>query len=184
MYTRLSDPAVQEKLRATNIRLNSMLRTSIVPTIIRGGFRENVIPAEAEATLDVRALPDENPAEFLEKVKAVVNDPAVAVRFSQQNTRPAGPDARLDSEAYKALEAAATKVYNVPTLPTMSTGATDMAQLRAKGVQCFGIGPAVDLEDGPKGFGMHSDQERLLERELYRFVRFNYEVAVELAGAK
>ena len=45
----------------------------------------------------------------------------------------------------------------------MSTFATDMAQLRAKGMQCYGIGPAVDLEDGPKGFGMHSDQERLLE---------------------
>ena len=35
-------------------------------------------------------------------------------------------------------------------------------------MQCYGIGPAVDLEDGPKGFGMHSDQERLLETELYR----------------
>ena len=50
--------------------------------------------------------------------------------------------------------------------------------------QCFGIGPAIDLEDGPKGFGMHSDQERLLERELYRFVRFNYEVVVDLARAR
>ena len=58
----------------------------------------------------------------------------------------------------------------------MSTGATDMAPLRARGVQCFGIGAAIDMEDGPKGFGMHSDQERLLESELYRFVRYNYEV--------
>jgi len=72
----------------------------------------------------------------------------------------------------------------VTTLPTMSTFATDMAQLRAKGIQCFGIGPATDLEDGPKGFGMHSDQERLLESELYRFVRFNYEVVVDLARAR
>ena len=77
-----------------------------------------------------------------------------------------------------------TRIYNVPTLPTMSTFATDMAQLRAKGMQCYGIGPAVDLEDGPKGFGMHSDQERLLESELYRFVRFNYEVVAELARGR
>ena len=66
----------------------------------------------------------------------------------------------------------------------MSTGATDMAPLRARGVQCFGIGAAIDMEDGPKGFGMHSDQERLLESELYRFVRYNYEVVVELARRK
>jgi hypothetical protein len=51
-------------------------------------------------------------------------------------------------------------------------------------VQCFGIGPAVDFEDGPKGFGAHSDQERLLESELYRFVRYNYEVVMDLARAR
>ena len=61
----------------------------------------------------------------------------------------------------------------------MSTGATDMAYLRAKGIQCYGIGPATDIEDGPKGFGAHSDQERILESELYRFVRFYYDVVLD-----
>ena len=165
-------------------RHSSMLRTSVSPNIFAGGYRSNVIPSEAKATLDVRMLPDENPTEFLEQVRRVANDPGVEVRFAAQNTRPAGPDARLDSEAFKALEAAATRVYNTVTLPTMSTGATDMAQLRAKGVQCFGIGPATDMEDGPKGFGAHSDQERILESELHRFVRFNWEVVTDLARAK
>jgi acetylornithine deacetylase/succinyl-diaminopimelate desuccinylase-like protein len=165
-------------------RHSSMLRTSVSPNIFTGGYRSNVIPSEAKATLDVRALPDENPAKFLEELKRVVNDPAVDVRFTGQNERPAGPDARLDSEAFKALEAAGTKIYAAPTLPVMSTGATDMAQLRARGVQCFGIGPATDFEDPPKGFGAHSDQERLLETELHRFVRFNWEVITAIAGAK
>src|SRR6185503_117068 len=165
-------------------RHSSMLRTSVSPNIFAGGYRSNVIPSEAKATLDVRMLPDEDPVKFLEQVKRVVNDPAVEVRFGNQSTRPAGPDTKLDNDAFKALEAAATKIYSAPTLPTMSTGATDMAQLRARGVQCYGIGPAIDVEDGPKGFGAHSDQERLLESELHRFVRFNYEVVSELARAK
>jgi acetylornithine deacetylase/succinyl-diaminopimelate desuccinylase-like protein len=182
------DPKIQRAaddwLLENEPRHSSMLRTSVSPNIFAGGYRSNVIPSEAKATLDVRALPDENPAKFLEEVKRVVNDPAVDVRFTGQNERPAGPDARLDSEAYKALEAAGTRIYNAPTLPMMSTGATDMAQLRAKGVQCFGIGPAVDFEDAPKGFGAHSDQERLLESELHRFVRFNWDVVTAIAGAK
>ena len=165
-------------------RHSSMLRTSVSPNIFAGGYRSNVIPSEAKATLDVRALPDENPAKFLEQVKQVVNDPAVEVRFTGQNERPAGAEPRLDNEAFKALEAAGTRIYNVITLPTMSTGATDMAQLRAKGVQCFGIGSATDFEDPPKGFGAHSDQERLLESELHRFVRFNWDVVTNLAGAR
>ena len=162
----------------------SMLRTSVSPNIFAGGYRSNVIPSEARATLDVRMLPDEDPARFLEQVKRVIGDPAVEARFPSQNTRPAAAAARIDSEPYKAIEAANRRIYNVPTLPTMSTFATDMAQLRAKGMQCYGIGPAVDLEDGAKGFGMHSDQERLLESELYRFVRFNYEVVIDLGRAR
>ena len=66
----------------------------------------------------------------------------------------------------------------------MSTGATDMAQIRSKGIQCYGIGPALDTEDGPKGFGAHSDQERILESELHRFVRFQYDVVIAIAGTK
>jgi acetylornithine deacetylase/succinyl-diaminopimelate desuccinylase-like protein len=66
----------------------------------------------------------------------------------------------------------------------MATGATDMAYLRTKGIQCYGVGPATDTEDGPKGFGAHSDQERILESELYRFVRFHYEIVETLARKK
>jgi hypothetical protein len=66
----------------------------------------------------------------------------------------------------------------------METAATDMSQVRARGGQCYGIGPAADVEDGPKGYGMHSDQERILEAELHRFVRFSWDVVVELARAR
>jgi acetylornithine deacetylase/succinyl-diaminopimelate desuccinylase-like protein len=66
----------------------------------------------------------------------------------------------------------------------MSTGATDMAYLRGKGMQCYGVGPATDIEDGPKGFGAHSDQERILESELHRFVRFYWDVVIQIARAR
>ena len=181
------DPAVRKTaddwLFENEPRHSSMLRTSASPNIMTGGYRFNVIPSQATATIDVRLLPDENQDAFLEQVKKVVNDPAVEVRYPVAATRPGGMEARLDSEAFKAIEAAMTRVYDTVTIPTMSTGATDMAQLRGKGIQCFGIGPATDFEDGPKGFGAHSDQERLLESELHRFVRFNWDVVTSLARA-
>ena len=161
----------------------SMLRTSLSPTIIQGGYRVNVIPSEAKATIDVRVHPDEDPAKVLDAVKQVVNDPGIEVAWAQRDTRPHG-NSRLNTEAFAAIEAAVTKHYQSMTLPTMSTGATDMAYLRAKGVQCYGIGPATDVEDGPKGFGAHSDQERILESELFRFVRFQWDVVTAIAGAK
>jgi acetylornithine deacetylase/succinyl-diaminopimelate desuccinylase-like protein len=169
--------------RANEPRHASMLRTSVSPNMFSGGYRVNVIPSDATATLDVRMLPDEDPAAFLEQVKRIVNDPAVEVAFTARDVRPNGV-ARLNTEAFAVLEANVTKHYKAITLPTMSTGATDMAYLRAKGVQCYGVGPATDIEDGPKGFGAHSDQERILESELHRFVRFHYDIVADVARRK
>lgn len=58
--------------------------------------------------------------------------------------------------------------------------------LEAEGipVQLFALEDHRPNEDGAKGFGAHSDQERILEAELYRCVRFHYDVVVELARAR
>jgi acetylornithine deacetylase/succinyl-diaminopimelate desuccinylase-like protein len=82
------------------------------------------------------------------------------------------------------LQAQLKAHYGTAVLPMMGTGATDMAQVRSKGIQCYGIGPAIDTEDAGKGFGAHSDQERILESELHRFVRLQYDVVMELARSK
>jgi acetylornithine deacetylase/succinyl-diaminopimelate desuccinylase-like protein len=144
----------------------------------------NVIPSEANATLDVRMLPGEDTAAFITTIRNVIGDTAITVAYAARDVRPTTAIAPLGSEAFRAVESAVTKHYQTVTLPTMSTGATDMAYLRAKGMQCYGIGPATDVEDGPKGFGAHSDQERILETELHRFVRFQWDVVTELAAAR
>jgi acetylornithine deacetylase/succinyl-diaminopimelate desuccinylase-like protein len=175
-------------LRANEPRYASMLRTSVSPNIFQGGYRSNVIPSEAKATLDVRFLPGASYDQFLAEVKRVVADPAIEVVFNgwppTSTGKPrVGGISRIDNGAFAAIESALKRQYSTLVVPTMATGATDMAFLREKGMQCYGIGPATDEEDGPKGFGAHSDQERLLEGELYRFVRFNIDVATALAGA-
>jgi acetylornithine deacetylase/succinyl-diaminopimelate desuccinylase-like protein len=175
--------AADEYFRANEPRHASMLRTSVSPNMFTAGYRINVIPSDASAMLDVRMLPDEDPGAFLEQMKQVINDPTIEVAFAARDVRPGGTT-RLNTEAFEAIEKNVTKHYSAITLPTMSTGATDMAYLRARGMQCYGVGPATDIEDGPKGFGAHSDQERILESELHRFVRFHYDIVVDLAGRK
>lgn len=172
----------QEYFAENEPRYYSVLRTSISPTIMTGGYRVNVIPSEAEATLDVRALPDEDMARFIEQLRQVIDDPMIEIERAPGLSRPGAPPSSLHTEAFEVIEAAIKRHYGVITLPTMSTGATDMAFLRAKGVQCFGIGPMIDSEDGRKGFGAHSDQERILEAALYKFVHFHCDVVLDLAA--
>jgi hypothetical protein len=98
----------------------------------------------------------------------------------------AGQAATIDWKTidWKAQEAEVLRHYpGAVTLPTMLTGATDMAFLRAKGVQSYGIGPAASDRDRTN-YGAHSDVERLLESSLYSFTRFTWEAVMEVSASK
>jgi acetylornithine deacetylase/succinyl-diaminopimelate desuccinylase-like protein len=177
-------PAAREYLAEHDPSKYSMLHTSISPNVIQGGYQINVIPSEAEASLDIRALPDENIAEFYESMRKVINDPAIEIVPDTRNQRPPAAPSRMDTDAYRAVESAYQTVYGVPSLPVMQTSATDMAFLRAKGMQCYGVGPMVDEEDAPKGFGMHSDQERILEEAVFKHVQFFWNAVTAIAAKK
>lgn len=175
--------AAREYLAENDPGAYSMLHTSISPNMIQGGYQVNVIPSEAQATLDIRALPDEDMSVFTELMRKVINDPAVEIVPQTANQRPIAAPSRIDTEAYRALEAAYHKIYGAPTLPLMATGATDMAFLRAKGIQCYGIGAMTDVEDAPKGYGAHSDQERILVDAAYKHLQFFWEAVTSIAAA-
>jgi len=189
LFTHLEDPGigtlVQETLRRSKSRdhltYNSMVRTSVTPTIIRGGFRNNVIPAEAEATVDIRALPDENLDAFYEELRRVIDDPSIEL-IPQPRYRPIPPPASIQSEMFLALEKAQSVVFpGAITVPEMSTGSNDSAQLLAKGVQAYGVGAPGTSEDAE---GAHGNDERMSVEALGQFVEFVYRAVAEVAAAR
>jgi len=152
-----------------------------VPTMMKAGVGANVIPSVAEATLDIRALPDEDIAKFYAEMGKIIGDPEVKIE-PLPATRPPSPATRLDTEMYRVLERVSKQIYpGVTVLPSMSTGASDKAQLRAKGQQSYGIGPAGTREDFTN-FGAHSDVERLAEGSIYPFVEFVWNAVVQIGG--
>jgi acetylornithine deacetylase/succinyl-diaminopimelate desuccinylase-like protein len=186
LYTHLEDPVlgamVQEKLRHTNIGYNSMLRTSVSPTVIRGGFRFNVIPADATATLDARFLPDEDHEKFVEMLRQVIDDPAIEIALAEPGSRKPGAPSRIDTEMFHALERAQRKLFpEASTLPMMLTGATDSAQLRARGVQAYGVGSMVSDEDSAR---VHGNDERLSIEGIGKFLEYVWWSVIEVAATK
>lgn len=186
-YNGLVDPrktaAIQNYFAEHDLGKYSILRTSISPTMVSGGFRQNVIPSQAEAMLDIRALPDEDMTRFYAEMERVIGDPAVRIVPAAPG-RPSAPPSRLDTEMFRALEAAQRRLYpNAITIPGMVTGATDLAQLRAKGVQAYGIGPRFDEAEFTE-HGWHSDVERLSEDSLHELVRFLWHAVLNVAASQ
>lgn len=187
-YRDLFDPKkrseVERYFAEHDLAHNSMIRTSISPTILKAGFRGNVIPSEAEANLDIRALPDEDDEAFVARLREVINDPHVEI-VRQSGARAPAPPSRLNTEMFRALETAQRKVYpGATTLPYLLTGATDMAPLRAEGVQAYGVGPLSERGELAAGRGAHGNDERILESSLHDFVRFQWQAVLEIAASK
>ena len=187
-YNNVENPeesaAIQQHFLETFPYHYSISRTSVAPTVIDAGFRRNVIPSEASAILDIRMLPDENVDQFYAKLAEVIDDPRVEI-VPEDIYRPAAPPSEIDNEMFQTLERVAKEMYPYSAvLPIMSTGATDMAQVRAKGMQAYGIGPARSVEEINSGFGAHGDNERISEEAFVEFVRYMWNVVIEVAAAR
>ena len=151
--------------------------------MMSAGFRRNVIPSEAEATFDIRGLPDEDPEAFYRRLIEVINDPNVEL-IPEGVYRPASPPSSLDNEMFNALERVTARLFPAAvTLPTMLTGATDMAQVRAQGTQCYGFGPIRTEEDIAGPGGSHGDDERILEGSLLALIQFLWYAVLEVAAS-
>lgn len=173
-------PEDYERLRELSPVYHSMVRTSIVPTIFQAGYLKNVIPSEAHATVDIRALPDEDPEQLFSHLKAVMDEPAVDL-IPHPQTRPSHDPSSLDSDAFRGFESVLGRMYpGTLVLPTMSTGATDSAQLRDAGIASYGFGPARPEWD--LASGIHGKNEYLYVEPFQDYVEILWRVVLEIAG--
>jgi acetylornithine deacetylase/succinyl-diaminopimelate desuccinylase-like protein len=113
-------------------------------------------------------------------LKTLVDDPAVQIVRVPPN-RPSAPPSPLDSELFRALERTGRVMFpDAQTIPMMVTGATDMAQLRAKGVKAYGISEPTD-ENDPQP---HGNNERVSIDALGKYVEYIYRTVVDVAAAR
>jgi len=179
-YRHVADPARAPEIDRYFERYEpahyAMVHTTLAPTMLKAGIGPNVIPSEAEAYIDIRALPDEDLPRFYEEMRAVIADSHVEIE-PNRSSRPSTPPSRTDTVMFRALEHAQHKMFpNAITLPSMLTGATDMAQLRGKGVQAYGFGPIVEAGDPGEA---HANDEKLAEASLYKLVEFLWYTILE-----
>src|SRR5205085_12273831 len=105
---------------------------------------------------------------FSATLQKLVDDPAITITRAEGNLRPATPPSRLDTEMFAALERAAEGVFpGTVVIPVMTTGATDSAQLRAKGVQAYGIGTVSDGSNPA-----HGNDDRVAIAGIKPFLQF------------
>ena len=87
MIGRLGGERAREEIRSYRAT-RPLLRDTISLTMFQAGYKINVIPEQAELSLDCRLLPDTDEREFIARLEQIVDDPADHLRASAGRTPP------------------------------------------------------------------------------------------------
>ena len=152
---------------------DAVIRNGISATMLAGGVRANVIPAEASATLNVRTLPGQRIDGVVARLRRAIRDPEVAIEVvSRGEDAPVSPHR---SPMYAAIvESVRALDSRTVIVPYLSTGATDSARLRRMGVKAYGLLP-FPLAQGDEE-RMHTHDERVSLDAIAYGVRLVYGV--------
>jgi acetylornithine deacetylase/succinyl-diaminopimelate desuccinylase-like protein len=146
------------------------MRNTISPTVLLGSNKTNTIPQFASAELDIRLLPDEDPAAFLTQLTRVIGD--TSVKLQEISPLPPRFDAPLATDLFTAIEhVAAVMLPGVPVATPVSAGATDRPTYAKAGLTAYGLDPyLIPIELNRTG--VHGNDERLSVANIGWGIRF------------
>jgi acetylornithine deacetylase/succinyl-diaminopimelate desuccinylase-like protein len=152
------------------------MRTTFTNTIVEGGFRSNVIPGGAEATVNMRLLPGVSGERAVRELRRAIADPKVKIEVGTEDESAAEVYASVrkrqriaasstNSDLYAALAREIKRQYpGTVVTPALYEAATDAGPWRERGIPVYGIRPypasSEDLER------MHGIDERVSVRGL------------------
>jgi carboxypeptidase PM20D1 len=146
---------------------DAMMHTTIVPTIIQSGIKDNVIPTEAKAMINSRILTGETAQTVENFIKGAIDDDRVIIKKVGKFNSDPSASTPTDSPAFKRVESALYRVVpRVLPAPYQGIGATDSRYYRRISDGVVNFLPMTDAK------GYHGINERLPLTDLQRGINF------------
>lgn len=173
-----SDPTARTTMLAVPA-VASLLSTTCVATMLKGGHAENALPQSATATVNCRIFPGEGGAAGAEAtLKQVVANDNIAFKLITDVVE--SPASMLDAEVLGAVKAGVHARYpGLPIVPYMESGGTDGMHYRALGMNTVAISGAAMREADMFAHGLN---ERIRVEDFYGGLDHWYRVLKHLAN--
>lgn len=119
---------------------SSMLRDTVSLTVLKSGYKTNVVPAEATAELDCRLLPGTDEDQFIKNLESTIADPTVKLSIKEWDQ---ANYSSSDNDLYKAIQnvAAGAGSTSGPVVPIVTPWITDSHWFRDFGTVAYGFAP-------------------------------------------
>jgi acetylornithine deacetylase/succinyl-diaminopimelate desuccinylase-like protein len=117
--------------------IQASLRTTTNPTLLKAGYKHNVIPDSAEALIDIRCLAGEEDAVLARVRELIGNDVEIVIMH-----RDVGLDNSFEGPLVDAMVGALQSADpGAPILPYLLSGGTDNKALSKLGITGYGFAP-------------------------------------------
>ncbi|HEX4909305.1 MAG TPA: M20 family peptidase [Permianibacter sp.] len=179
----LFEPLVKAQL-AQAPGTNAMLRTTTAFTMINAGNKDNVLPGEANATINFRLLPgtrrDDVLAHVAQQANAVVDEQAYTLTALPHGSEPS-PVSATASRGYQWIARSLRELQpELLVAPGLMLGASDSRHFSVISEQIFRFSPIRAKPDDLARF--HGSNERLSLADLELMLRFYRRLLEQAAG--
>jgi carboxypeptidase PM20D1 len=135
---------------------NAVVRTTLVPTIIDAGIKDNVVPRIATATINLRLLPGDRSSEITDQVKNIIDDKRINVKARYNFLSDPSRVTDAHGSGFQRVAVVAQRSYpDLLVTPLLMIGATDSRNFEDISANIIKFSPMVD----PIGF--HGIDERV-----------------------
>ena len=165
----LFGPLVRHQLEQSSATA-AMLRTTTAPTIINAGNKDNVLPGNANASINFRLRPGDSVQNVLQHVRETVANDAIRIRTSGVTMEPS-PVSRTDAPSYLAIARTVREVFpGAVVAPALVVGATDSRYYADLSDDVYKFSP---VRAGPTDIPrFHGTNERIAIKNYAEMIRF------------
>lgn len=159
--------SITKNVLSANPEGYAMIHTTIVPTILQSGVKDNVIPSTAKAIVNSRILTGETSKTVEEFIRKAINDDRVKIKPISSIDADPSPATNIQSSAFARIESAVYRtIPNVIPAPYLMIGATDSKYYRKISDRVLNFTPMTDSK------GFHGINERLPLGDFQRTINF------------
>jgi len=156
------------------------VRTTTALTIFNAGDKDNVLPGNAEATVNFRLLPGDTQASVIDHVRATVGNERIAVEPFPGNTDPP-PVTGTAGPSFKMLNRTIREIFpDVIVAPGLMVAATDSRHFTGVTDTILRFSPVRATSDDLKRF--HGTNERISVEGYADMIRFYRRLIENSAG--
>jgi carboxypeptidase PM20D1 len=135
---------------------SAMIHTTMATTILEAGIKDNVVPGQAKATINMRILPGETIESTLAHIKDAIDDDRVEIRIIEGAANPSEVS-NYKSGAFASLGLAVKDVYpDALITPFLMLGATDSRHYEGLSDNIYKFMPVLfESDDLPRFHGVN-----------------------------